>query len=43
MNSLNVKHHGKSICQLTRIHENFKEQYFRIIQSTSGLFERFVR
>ena len=26
-------------CQLTRIYENFKEQYFRSIQSTSWLFE----
>ena len=27
-------------CQLTRLYENFKEQYFRIIQSTSWQFER---
>ena len=26
-------------CQLTRIYENFREQYFRSIQSTSSLFE----
>ena len=26
-------------CQFTRIYENFKEQYFRSIQSTSLLFE----
>ena len=26
-------------CQLTRIYENFKERYFRSIQSTSWLFE----
>ena len=26
-------------CQLTRIYENFKEQYFRSIQSTTSLFQ----
>ena len=26
-------------CQLTHIYENFKEQYFRWIQSTSRLFQ----
>ena len=26
-------------CQLTHIYENFKEQYFRCIQSTSWLFQ----
>ena len=37
MNSLNVKHQGKSsnqlvlTCQFTRIYENFKERYFRSI------------
>ena len=30
-------------CQLTRIHENFKEKYFRTIQITSWLFERYER
>ena len=45
MNSLNVKHQGKALinwhftCQLTRIYENFKERYFRSIESTSSLFE----
>ena len=40
MNSLNFKHQGKApinfhfICQLTPIYENFKEQYFRSMQST---------
>ena len=42
---MSVKHQGKSssqfICQLTRIYENFKERYFRSIQSTSWLLERF--
>ena len=28
-------------CQLTRIYENFKERYFKSIQSASWLFERF--
>ena len=28
-------------CQLTRNYENFKEQYFRSIQNTRWLFERF--
>ena len=28
-------------CQLTRIYENFKEQYFRSIKSASWLFEEF--
>ena len=28
-------------CQFTRIYENFKERYFRSIQSTSWLFKRF--
>ena len=28
-------------CQLTCIYENFKEQYFKSIQSTSWQFERF--
>ena len=43
MYSLNVKHKGNSshqlVFQLTRIYENFKEQYFRSIQSASWLFE----
>ena len=28
-------------CQSTRIYENFKEQYFRSMQNTSWLFEKF--
>ena len=45
MNSVNAKHQGKapinwhSTCQLTLIYENFKDGYFRSIQSTSWLFE----
>ena len=45
MNSVNAKHQGKapinwhSTCQLTLIYENFKEWYFRSIQSTSWPFE----
>ena len=45
MNSLNVKHEGKSSSQLAfylsayTIYENFKERYFRSIESTSWLFE----
>ena len=44
MNSLKLKHQGKSsinchfTCQLRRIYESFKEQYFRSIQSASWLF-----
>ena len=29
-------------CQVTRIYENFKEQYFRSIHSTSWLFEDLI-
>ena len=45
MNSLNDKHEGKSSSQLAfylsayTIYENFKERYFRSIESTSWLFE----
>ena len=44
MNSLNVTKENAPInlhfiSQLTRIYENFKEQYFKSIQSTSWLLE----
>ena len=37
MNLLNFKHQRNwhFICQLTKVYESFKEQYFRSIQSTS--------